>query len=76
MNTNPYNRCSYAELRAAATAPGAAQIDIDTLGAWLADYDPSSWNGEYYDADGLRLFPVYDWDEELDQGELTGYEIR
>lgn len=76
MITKSYNRYSYEELRAAATVPGATQIDVDTLGSWLADFDPASWNGEYYDADGLRLYPVYDWDEDTDQGELVRYDLR
>jgi hypothetical protein len=67
----------YEELRAAAAAPGANQADIDALGEWFNQHGSMYWNGEYYDADdGLRLYPVYKWDEELDQGELLRYEIR
>lgn len=32
---------SYAELRAAAVAPGATAADIDTLGAWFEQYGAS-----------------------------------
>lgn len=38
-------------------------------------YGDQFWNGEYYDADGLRLFPVYVEVDE-DQFEITGYEVR
>lgn len=75
MKTNIVDRYSYAELLAAATKPDAAQIDIDTLGAWFSAYGEAYWNGEYYDADGCRIRPVYDWDEETDQGDVVAYEI-
>ena len=55
-----YGRYDYAELRAAATAPGASQEAIDDLGGWFALYGRDSWTGEYYDADdGTQLFPLY-----------------
>lgn len=76
MNTKNFNRYSYQGLREAATAPGAEQIDIDTLGAWFNAYGYDYWNGECYDADGIQLYPVVEWDDDLDQGETTGYEIR
>lgn len=77
MITNQFNRYSYQELRAAAIAPEAQQIDVDTLGEWFRLYGGTSWNGEYYDADdGLRLYEIVAWDDETDQGEVTGYEFR
>lgn len=76
MNTHDFNRYSYYELRAKATAPDAEQIDIDTLGEWFAFYGSDYWNGEYYDADGLRLFPVVVWNENTEQGEIERYEFR
>ena len=74
MKTKYYNQYSYKELLTAATAPNAEQIDIDTLGAWFEQFDPY-WNGEYYNADGHRLFPTY---SEYADGdfELIGYEFR
>lgn len=34
-------------------------------------------DGESYNMDGgLFLFPIYEWDEERDQGELVRWEIR
>ena len=71
------NRYSYEELRAAATADGATEQDVNALGEWFERYGQTCWNGEYYDADdGLRLFPVVAWDDEEDQGEIVGYEFR
>lgn len=70
------NYYDYKDLLAAATADGATQADIDALGEWFEAHGDRYWNGEYYDADGLRLYPVYTWDAELDQGTITGYEFR
>lgn len=75
MKTKTYNRYSYKELLAAATGKSATQTDIDTLGAWFSEFGSEYWNGEYYDADGERLFPVYRESEE-DQFEVIGYEFR
>jgi hypothetical protein len=75
MKTNNYNRYSYSDLMSAATKYPVAQIDIDTLGAWFQDYAPDAWNGEYYDVDGLRLRPVYEWDGNGDIGEIAHYEL-
>ena len=75
MKTRNYNRYSYNELFAVATKPDAAQIDVDTLGEWFSAYGEIYWNGEYYDADGYRIRPVYDWGEEADQGEIVHYEL-
>lgn len=70
-------RYDYNTLRAAATKVGATQAEINALGRWFERYGLDYWNGEYYDADdGLRLFPVYKWDEELDCGNVVGYEWR
>ena len=69
------NYYNYQEIRAAATAPNAAQADIDALGEWFQANGQQYWNGEYFDADGLRVYPVYR-ETEPDEYELTGYEIR
>lgn len=64
---------NYEELRAAALT-SATQEDIDALGEWFSRYGHSYWNGEYYDADGIRVYPVY---KQIDDNnyELLGYEI-
>lgn len=69
-------RYDYEELRAAAVSPDATEADLLALGKWFSLYGDCCWNGEYYDADGLRLYPLYKWDEELDEGEIVGYEFR
>ena len=66
---------TYDELRAAATAENATQADIDCLGEWFEAYGQSYWNGEYYEADGVSLYPVYK-ETDPDEFELIGYEIR
>lgn len=76
MNTKPFNYYSYRELRERLDAPDCEQTDIDTLGAWFDEFYMSEWDGEYYDADGLRLFPVYQYDEARDQYDLVHFEAR
>lgn len=66
---------SYAELRAAATAPGATQADIDALGEWFSRYGDRYWNGECYDAEGFEVVPKYQQIGE-DEFEIVGYELR
>lgn len=68
------NRYSYSELLEAVKA-NATPDNVDALGEWFEQYGDQFWNGEYYDADGLRLFPVYAEVSE-DQFEITGYEVR
>ena len=66
----------YKELRAAATAPGATQADVDALGEWFSRYGAIYWNGESYDMDdGKRIFPEYS-ETAPDEWEITGYSIR
>ncbi len=69
------NRYEYEELRAAAIAPDAKQEDVDALAEWFERYGDQFWNGESYDADGVRLYPVY---KETADGdfEIVCYEIR
>ena len=45
------------------------------MGEWFDHYGNDYWNGEYYDADDLRIYPVYKEVEE-DEYELIGYEAR
>ena len=68
------NRYSYSELLEAVKAK-ATPDNVNALGAWFEQYGDQFWNGEYYDADGLRLFPVYVEVSE-DQFEITAYEVR
>ena len=68
------NYYSYEELKAAVIAD-ASGANVNALGEWFSNYGNDYWNGEYYDADDFRLYPVYTEVDE-DELELTGYEIR
>ena len=68
------NYYSYEELKAAVIAD-ASGANVNALGEWFSNYGNDYWNGEYYDADDFRLYPVYTEVDE-DGFELTGYEIR
>lgn len=67
------NRYQYAELRAAAIAEPTSE-NLAALGEWFESYGMDNWNGEYYDADGYQLRPIYKEIEE-DIFEVTGYEL-
>lgn len=67
------NYYSYEELKAAVIAD-ASGANVNALGEWFSNYGNDYWNGEYYDADDFRLYPVYTEVGE-DEFELTGYEI-
>ena len=58
-----------------AVKANATPDNVDALGEWFEQYGDRYWNGEFFDADGLRLFPVYVEVDE-DQFEITGYEVR
>ena len=64
---------NYEELKNAALSPDATGDDIFALGAGFEQYGYGFWNGEYYDVEGERLFPIWQWDEEADQGVIVGY---
>ena len=62
------------ELKAAVIA-NASEENVNALGEWFDHYGSDYWNGEYYDADDLRIYPVYKEVEE-DEYEIIGYEVR
>jgi len=66
------NRYSYEELRNAAKS--GKKADINALGEWFSTYGTEYWNGEYYDADGMEVWPVYKEVNE-DEFELAGYSL-
>lgn len=68
------NRYSYSE-RLEAVKANETPDNVNALGEWFEQYGDRYWNGEFFDADGLRLFPVYVEVDE-DQFEITGYEVR
>lgn len=63
------NRYSYAELRAAVEAD-ANEDNVNALGEWFESYGTEYWNGEYFDADGIKIYPIVSDDEDC---ELLGY---
>ena len=63
------NRYSYAELRAAVEAD-ANEENVNALGEWFESYGTEYWNGEYFDADGIKIYPIVSEDEDY---ELLGY---
>lgn len=68
------NYYSYKDLKAAVDTNPTPE-NINALGEWFDHYGNDYWNGEYYDADDLRIYPVY---KEIDEDnfELIGYEAR
>ena len=68
------NYYAYEDLKAAVIADSSEE-NVNALGEWFGRYGNDYWNGEYYDADDFRLYPVYAEIDE-DEFELTGYEIR
>ena len=68
------NYYAYEDLKAAVIAD-ASEANVNALGEWFSCYGNNYWNGEYYDADDFRLYPVYTEVNE-DEFELVGYEIR
>ena len=68
------NYYSYEELKAAVIAD-ASESNVNALGEWFSSYGSDYWNGEYYDADDLRVFPVLREVDE-DEFEIVGYELR
>jgi len=68
-------RYNYDELRKAAIDNPTTE-NLEALGEWFNLYGMDFWNGESWDADGYELRPVYEWDDERDQGILIGYELK
>jgi hypothetical protein len=67
------DRYNYDNLRERAVKHDATQKDINALGEWFSRYGDAYWNGEYYDADnGVRLFPIFAYDEEDEVYYFTG----
>lgn len=66
------NYYDYQELRSAALTGN--QKAIDALGRWFEQFGTDFWNGEFYEADGYKVYPVY---KEIadDQFDLVGYRM-
>ena len=68
MSINYY---SYQELRAAAAS--GKKEDINALGEWFDQYGAVYWNGEFYGADGIEIYPLDKYDAEAERFERVGY---
>lgn len=71
-----FNRYEYENIRNAAIAAGATQEDITALGEWFELYGMEHWNGEYFDADGYKVYRIEEYDEDNDVYSIVGYEIQ
>lgn len=68
------DRYSYEELREKALSTDATPEDVRRFGEWFEQYGRQYWNGECYNAgEDNNLYPIYRWDNDLDQGEIIGY---
>lgn len=65
---------SYKDLRAAVEA-APTQENVNALGEWFNAYGMCYWNGEFFNADGIYIYPVYKEIDE-DEFEFIGYELR
>lgn len=64
----------YSDLKKAYDA-NPSQENLNALGEWFWQHGSDYWNGEYYDADNIRIYPIY---KEIadDQFDIVGYEAR
>lgn len=74
------NYYSYEDLKNA-VLQDKTQENINNLGEWFSRYGMSYWNGECFDADDFRVYPVVveaeDFvEDENENWETVGYEIR
>ena len=51
------------------------QEAINDLGQWFELYGDNYWNGEYYNVEGSRLYPVYGNEEYDEDGKLIQSDI-
>lgn len=63
------NKYDYRKLREAAENDSSA---VNALGSWFYLYGWDYWNGEYFDADGMKVVPQYETDEYGD-AKLIGF---
>ena len=68
-------RYDYDRLRKAAIDEPTPE-NLEHFAHWFNLYGMDFWNGECWDADGYGLYPIYEWDEENDVGNIVGYELK
>ena len=70
MELKDFDKESFEVLLAAAKAPDAKQIDVDTVGAWYECYGTKFWDGKgFVTGGGKRLVPLHD----KKNGKVRGY---
>lgn len=67
-------RYDYQELREKAINNPTFE-NLEALADWLSNYDINSWNGEFWDIDGLRLYPIFGDEDENGCFPIVNYEI-
>lgn len=67
-------RYDYQELREKAINNPTFE-NLEDLADWLSNYDINSWNGEFWDIDGLRLYPIFGDEDENGCFPIVNYEI-
>ena len=50
--------------------------NMTDLALWFELFGIDFWNGEYWDADGYSLRPIFEYDPITDQQNTIGYEWR
>lgn len=61
----------YKELRAAAES--GKPEDISALAKWFERYGSRYWNGEYYDAEGIEIYPLYKYNPDIEDIDEDGW---
>lgn len=69
------NRYDYQTLRKA-VEKNPTKDNINALGEWFCRFGWDYWNGEYFDADGVKVYPVVVFNEFKDDYTVCGYEAR
>lgn len=68
---------NYKELVEKATAFGATKEDRLNLFNWFECYGSCYWHGDHYSMEnGVRLYPIYKWDDEEGDYEVVDAGIR
>ena len=50
------------------------KTNLQNLAEWFLNYGGQYWNGEYYDADDYKLYPIYK-ETEPDNFEIIGWKL-
>lgn len=74
---NMPSRYEYPELKKKVEADPKNQKLLQRMTNWFWAYDSFGWNGEYYDCEDFRIYPVYRFfDDEDKEPEFIKWELR